>query len=302
MVLIAVVAGLLLVAAVMLVARAIVLPDARMSDRLRTLDAYGFGGEPVADEPVRRAPLSDLVRTIGRLLAKRFSWMGEKEVRDLLMAAAMYRTNPHMVLGWRVVGLLGLPVLFFLLGREQSPSMLVLLILLGGAFGWMAPVTLLKRRAQQRLNRIELSLPELIDLMVISVESGMTFSGSMQMAARRLEGPLGDELRLTLQEQSMGLSSRDALQNLLERAETPNMRSFVRSVVQGEALGVSIGVVLRNLAVDMRKRRRASAEAKAQKAPVKILFPLVFLMFPALFVVLLGPAGMQVMDGLGGVK
>jgi tight adherence protein C len=95
---------------------------------------------------------------------------------------------------------------------------------------------------------------------------------------------------LTLQEQNMGLSMQEALLKMLDRVDTPSMRSFVRSVVQGETLGVSIGQIMRDLANEMRRRRRAIAQEKAQKAPIKLLFPLVFLIFPAMFVVLLGPA------------
>jgi tight adherence protein C len=98
----------------------------------------------------------------------------------------------------------------------------------------------------------------------------------------------------------MGLSTNEALRNLVARCETPLMRSFVRSVLQGETLGVSIGQIMRDLAVDMRKRRRAAAEERAQKAPIKLLFPLVFLIFPAMFVVLLGPAFLNFRDAFGG--
>src|SRR5437660_2370106 len=122
------------------------------------------------------------------------------------------------------------------------------------------------------------------------VEAELGFSGSIRIASSRLDGPLGDELRLTLQEQSMGLSTNESLTNLLGRCETPSMRSFVRSVLQGENLGVSIGAIMRNLAAEMRKRRRHSAEERAQKAPIKMLFPLVFLIFPTLFIILLYPA------------
>ena len=94
----------------------------------------------------------------------------------------------------------------------------------------------------------------------------------------------------------MGLTTNEALANMLERADTPGMRSFVRSVLQGETLGVSIGQIMRNLAVEMRKRRRALAEERAQKAPIKILFPLVFLIFPAIFVIILAPAVYALLD------
>ena len=97
----------------------------------------------------------------------------------------------------------------------------------------------------------------------------------------------------------MGLSTADALKNLLERVDTPGMRSFVRSILQGEQLGVSIGQIMRELAAEMRKRRRAAAEEKAHKAPIKILFPLVFLIFPAMFVILLAPALFAFIDAIG---
>ena len=147
---------------------------------------------------------------------------------------------------------------------------------------------------------IDYELPNLIDLLVVTVEAGLGFTGSLQLAAERFTGPLGDELRLTLQEQSMGLSTNEALRNLLDRCDTPLMRSFVRSVLQGETLGVSIGQIMRDLAVDMRKRRRAAAEERAQKAPIKLLFPLTFLILPAMMIVILGPAVRAVSRGLGG--
>src|SRR6266508_1219300 len=123
----------------------------------------------------------------------------------------------------------------------------------------------------------------------------------MQTANGRIPGPLGEELRLTLQEQTMGLSIQEAMLNMLARCDTPSMRSFVRSVVQGERLGVSIGQIMRDLAQEMRRRRHATASERAQKAPIKILFPLVLLIFPAMFVVLLGPAIFLFVRALSGI-
>jgi tight adherence protein C len=111
---------------------------------------------------------------------------------------------------------------------------------------------------------------------------------------------LGEELRLALQEQEMGLSANEALANMLTRADTPAMRSFVRSILQGETLGVSIGKILRDLAVEMRKRRRQGAEERVQKAPTKMLVPLVFLILPSMFVVILGPAALQILHTIAG--
>ena len=97
----------------------------------------------------------------------------------------------------------------------------------------------------------------------------------------------------------MGLSMEEALRNMLTRCDTPSMRSFVRAIIQGETLGVSIGQIMRSLAVETRKRRRANAEQKAQKAPIKLLFPLIFLIFPAMFLILLGPAVFSIVKALG---
>src|ERR671923_683237 len=162
------------------------------------------------------------------------------------------------------------------------------------------PRFIIGRRARARADQIEYDLPELIDLLVVSIESGLGLTGSMQFATDRLKGPLGDEMKLMLREQQMGLGSDEALRSLLERCETEGVRSFVRAILQGEQLGVSIGQIMRNLALEMRKKRRQAAEERAQKAPVKVLFPLVFLIFPSIFVVILGPAIFPVLDLFGG--
>jgi tight adherence protein C len=155
-------------------------------------------------------------------------------------------------------------------------------------------------RAQRRMDRVDRDLPELIDLLIATIEAGLGFAGSLQLVADRFDGPLGQELRLTLREQNMGLSTERALENLLDRCETPSVRAFVRAISQGESLGVSIGTMLRNLAAETRKRRRQKATEQIQKTPVKMLFPLVLLVFPVLLIVLLYPALHNVLQQLGG--
>ena len=157
-------------------------------------------------------------------------------------------------------------------------------------------------RAARRLDEIERQVPDLIDMLVVTLEAGLGFGASMNVSSTRMRAPVGDEIRLTMQEQSMGLGMPEALTNMLGRVDTPNMSAFVRSVVQGTALGISMGLVMRNLAADMRIRRRQQAEERAHKAPVKMLFPLIFLMFPALGVVILGPAMFGIFEQLGGLK
>jgi tight adherence protein C len=214
----------------------------------------------------------------------------------------MYTTSPNTFLGYRVLSSIALPTaMVWMLGAIGSQGGLVIVGGILGAFtGWSLPMSVVRRRAQQRMERVEVDLPELIDLLVVTVEAGLGFSGSLRVAADRFHGPLRDELRLTLQEQRLGLPTNTALTHLLERCETPSMRSFVRSVLQGETLGVSIGHIMRNLGVEMRKRRRQYAEERAQKAPVKMLFPLIFLLLPALFIVLLFPALYTFLQTFGG--
>ena len=162
-------------------------------------------------------------------------------------------------------------------------------------FAWLMPKFLLERKAAKRLAEVDREVPELVDLLVTTVEAGVGFAAALQLAARSIRGPLGEELRLALQEQSMGLTTDETLRNMAARVDSPAMRAFIQALLQGEALGVSIGKILRDLAVDMRTRRRQAAEERAQKAPTKILFPLVMLILPAMFIVTLGPVCMTVL-------
>jgi tight adherence protein C len=159
--------------------------------------------------------------------------------------------------------------------------------------GWYMPYVVVKRRARLRIEQIDREVPELVDLLVTTVEAGVGFAAALQLASRSIEGPLGQELRLALREQSLGLTPEEALRNLSLRVDSPAVRAFTQALVQGESLGVSIGTILRDLAVDMRLRRRQAAEERAQKTPTKILFPLIALMLPAMFIITLGPVMME---------
>jgi len=288
-----------------LIVRAIVMPRVGAVDTLRHIEAYGFQTRAVEAE-TERHPLfgrvDSLANSLGAAVARRVGGIREDEVRTMLMAAGMYGIQPRKFLGYRVLSTIVSPALGFwtasTLGYSRPIAMLALLFAI--PIGWLAPVRFVRRRAERRLSTIDYDLPELIDLLIVTVESGLGLSGSLQIASQRLRGPLGDELRLALQEQAMGLSTTETLHNMLARCDTPLMHAFVRAVVQGETLGVSIGQIMRELGVDMRLRRRQAAEERAQKAPTKILFPLVFLIFPAMFVVLLGPAIFAFLEAFGG--
>jgi tight adherence protein C len=305
MVLMVLIAVALTGATVALIVRAVALPRIDAAARLTQIEAYGFAPDAAtaSSEPKSRGSLIDrLALSVGGVVAGHWKACDEAEIRKTLMTAGLYGTTPMTFLGYRALSSVTLPltILWYLTATGTSGAMFVVGLGFGVFAGWTLPMTIVSRRARHRYEKVERDLPELIDLLVVTVEAGLGLSGAIQVVAHNLHGPLGDEVRLTLQEQRMGLSMNEALSNMLVRCETPSMRSFVRSVLQGETLGVSIGQIMRALAMEMRKRRRAAAEERAQKAPIKMLFPLVFLIFPSMFVVLLFPAMYSFVTTLGG--
>jgi tight adherence protein C len=294
--------GVILVgAAVALIVRAASLVRARTVANLGRIDSYSYvRSAAVSTEfaPTVKGLLDQLAVWVGGFASRSLEGMREGRLRVQLQSAGLYRMAPRTFVGYRVLsGLLVAGVwIWFGIAASVAPALVGVIAILAFFAGWSVPMVVIRRLARQRAELIDYELPELIDLLVVTVEAGLGFSGSLRMAADHLHGPLGDELRLTLQEQNMGLANTAALRNLNERCDTPGMRSFVRSVIQGESLGVSIGQIMRNLAGEMRLRRRQNAQERAQRAPVKLLFPLVFLIFPPMFIILLAPAAFSFID------
>jgi tight adherence protein C len=287
-----------------LLARAVAMPRVRVTQTLDRIESYGFETQVLEQETesgTLRAAVDSIAATVGSFFSRRASTPQQQELRRELMAAGLYATPLRRFIGYRVLAAVTFTALWVWLASAGGLAgiMIVLGALLIAPLAWWAPIVFVRTRAERRLVEIDSQLPELIDVLVVTVEAGLGFTGSLQVAAERFEGALGDELRLALQEQRMGLSTNEALRNMLARADTPGMRSFVRSILQGETLGVSIGQIMRDLAIEMRKRRRDAAQERAQKAPIKILFPLIFLIFPAMFVILLAPAIFSFVDALG---
>jgi tight adherence protein C len=304
MVLVALLGLLLIVAAVAFFASAALRPGVRRAENLDHIALYGYGGIATEEKPKRaiRKSLDDLAGAVGSFTGGRVRGLREDEIQRRLLSAGFFGIGARRFIGYRVLLTIALPLLtIWLLGLAGAATAAIALLAAGAAiFGWVVPSIVLSRRARSRLEQIDYALPELIDLLIVTLESGVAFAAALRIAADRLEGPLGDEVRLTIQEQSLGLGMGEALENWLTRCDTPSVRSFVRSMVQGEALGVSIGQILRNLAVEMRARRKQAIEERAQKAPIKILFPLVFLIFPAMFLIILGPVMYTLSGGFGG--
>jgi tight adherence protein C len=289
-----------------LFARALLVSRRYASLTVTNIGEYGFEEDGAVRRAARKegdAPRSTLrervdsmATAIGASLSGRAGSLSEQTLRARLMAAGYYTTPPGRVVGYQVLAaaVAGGLSAWWAFAKGVNPLVGLSFFVVALLVGWILPIAYIKRRGRLRGERIDYEMPELIDTLVTTVEAGLSFSASLQVAGRRFRGPLGEEVRLTLQEQSMGLALNKALGNMLVRCDTPAVRSFVRSILQGDQLGVSIGQTLRNLAHEMRARRRHMAEERAQKAPVKILFPLVLLIFPALMVVMLGPAAIRI--------
>lgn len=161
---------------------------------------------------------------------------------------------------------------------------------------YFVPDLLIRSTAEKRRDNIRRELPNTLDQMLISVQAGLGFEASMARAAANGTGPLADELIRTLQDIQVGRSRKEAYLDMASRVDVPDLRSFVRAIVQADAYGIAIAKVLKAQAQEMRTKRRQRAEEHAMKIPVKILFPLIFCILPTLFIILLGPAVLRIIS------
>ena len=162
-----------------------------------------------------------------------------------------------------------------------------------GALGYIAPGYIVNGRARRRREAAASQLPDALDLLAVSVEAGLSFDAAINKLTQHMQGPLVEELELMLGEMRIGSGRPEALKKLAQRLETREISAFTRSLIQADQLGISLGRILRVQATDSRLKRQAAAEEKAAKAPIKMLFPTVLFIFPAMFVVILGPAMLQ---------
>lgn len=213
--------------------------------------------------------------------------------RQLVYAGLAGRLPVERILGFKVLaGVAG-----FGLGTVLTNQGLLLPAVVA-ALGFFAPDTFVRGRAQERQLEIQNTLADTLDQITMSVEAGLGFEGAIARTARAGEGPLASELTRTLQEMQVGVSRSEALRNLADRTSVADLRSFVTAIVQAEDYGLPIAQVLRVQASEMRIKRRQRAEERALKMPVKIIFPLVFCIFPTLFIVLLGPAAIRLYENV----
>ena len=175
-------------------------------------------------------------------------------------------------------------------------GMTVMAGVLFAILGLFGPIAVLQRRADERKLTMQKALPDVLDLLVISVEAGLGFDSALARVVDTVPGPLAEEFFRMLQETRVGVSRRDAMRHLMDRTDLEELRSFILAMMQAEAFGVTISRVLRVQADEMRVKRRQRAQEKAFAAPVKMVFPLVFCIFPSVFIVLLGPAFISISE------
>ncbi|MEE6274581.1 type II secretion system F family protein [Georgenia sp. MJ206] len=184
-----------------------------------------------------------------------------------------------------------------LLYVSGSPSGIALLVGAGvTVVGYFLPELLLHSRGQERSQQIALELADTLDQMTIAVEAGLGFDSAMARAGKNGTGPLAQEMVRTLQDIQVGQSRRQAYEALATRTDVADLRRFVRAVIQADMYGIAVADVLRTQAAEMRMKRRQRAEEKAMQIPVKVIFPLISCILPVLFIVLLGPAVMDIME------
>ncbi|HUQ00172.1 MAG TPA: type II secretion system F family protein [Aeromicrobium sp.] len=227
--------------------------------------------------------------SLGRLRALTVPSLIAKAQRNLVLAGyksgwSLQRVMIVKVAAATVIGLLSFT--FF----SAEPSGRRFALFLGvTALAFFYPDIWLGGRAQDRQKRIERQLPDLLDQIVIAIESGLSFEGALARVSEAGEGPLCDEFRRALQDMRLGMTRRAAYQGLASRTSIDDLKRFCKQIIQAEEFGVSIATVVRNLAHEMRIKRRYRAEEIAQKIPVKITFPLAVCFLPVLFVIILYP-------------
>jgi len=245
-------------------------------------------------------PLLSRAQTMGRRLTP-------EDANDRIREKLDLAGNPP---GWTVERVMAGKVVGFAFGLVVSLTVALIMglgflptlgfVVAASLLGYLAPNMYLYQKAHDRSEKLQRALPDAIDLLTISVESGLGFDAACAQVSKNTDGPLADEFARMLQEMQIGRGRSDALRSLAERTDLPDLRSFVSAMVQADAFGIPVGQVLRVQSSEIRVKRRQWAEEMAQKVPVKILVPLIFCILPCLFIAVLGPAAISMMENFSG--
>jgi tight adherence protein C len=268
---------------------------AQFGNRIPTLE------EMELQEPFRHRILLPFVRNVSLKLGRFAPNQNVARLRQKLLEAGAPRgLGPTEFMGIRIVLGAGLGGFFLLLFLISGSGLLMTVALpaISLVLGYALPGIWLSRKIKDRKTEITRALPDAIDLLTISVEAGLGFDPALGRVVEKWDNALTREFGRTMSEIRMGSSRRDGLRDLAARVNVEDLNTFISAVVQADQLGVSISQVLRIQSKQMRMRRRQRAEEQAHKAPIKMLIPMVFLIFPSLYIVILGPAVPQLMSGL----
>ena len=223
---------------------------------------------------------------------------GERIRHKLDLAGNPAGWTVDRVIGGKVIGAVAgliIALVFSLMLGSSIP--IRLLVVIGGTLaGFFAPNLYLYQKGYDRAEKLQRGLPDAIDLLTISVESGLGFDAAVQQVARNTEGPLAEEFSRVLREMQIGQGRSAALRAMADRTNVPDVRTFVSAMVQADAFGIPVAQVLRVQSSEVRVKRRQRAEQKAQQVPVKITIPLIFCILPTLFIAVMGPAVINIMD------
>jgi tight adherence protein C len=280
--------------AVFLVGEIATYPQRSRKLALKRASAYGRVRRQGTQADLLRFHERVVVPTVERLagLALRLNPKASADAigTRLLAAGLSLRVSPTHFLALKAGLGLGGAALALLFAAAFAPVAGIVLAAPLGVAGFVVPEVVLTLAIRARRERIRCELPDALDLLAVSVEAGLGLDGAVAKLTEHMDGALVDEFALTLGEMRIGETRHDALKKLAERVPAPEVAAFVRSVVQADQLGISLGRILRVQAADSRLRRQAAAEERAMKAPIKMLFPTALFIFPAMFIVILGPA------------
>ncbi len=234
--------------------------------------------------------LTPFLTQLARLMLRINPRASTEAIAAKMMAAGMRKSSPTRFIAAQGIFALGGFFFGLILVGMSAPSKAPFFGFLLGVLGFMAPSMFLGSRMRHRQAAVAAELPDALDLLSVSVEAGLGFDGAVQKLTEHMEGPLIEEFELALGEMRIGEGRSEALRKMAERSASQEMSSFVRAIIQADQLGISLGRILRIQAGDTRLKRQLLAEEKAMKAPIKMLFPTVAFIFPAMFIVILGPA------------
>jgi tight adherence protein C len=287
-------AALLLAAAVYLVGEVATHPARERHQALRRASTYGrLRFQAASPDRMRFSErvLAPAAARLARLALRVNPRVTVESVGLRLLAAGMGRTMTPTAFLAAKAALGGVGALFgFMFGMSFGPLGAIALAGLLAAGGFAIPGIYVSGQAKRRRDVVRSELPDALDLLAVSVEAGLGFDGAVAKLTEHMEGSLTEEFSLTLGEIRIGESRQDALKKMAVRVATPEVGTFTRAIIQADQLGISLGRILRLQATDSRLKRQAAAEEKAMKAPIKMLFPTVAFIFPAMFLVILGPA------------